>query len=65
MALSLLAPAATSALLVAEIFRYRRQRASESGTPSFQSFRMTAFAIFLFLESLAVNLLLLSQLRLH
>jgi len=65
MALFLLTPVATFALLVVEILRYRRHIRQESGTHSFRSFRMVAFAIFLFLESLAVNLLILSQLRMH
>jgi len=62
---SLLTPVATAALLGVEILRYRRHIRQESGTHSFRSFRMVAFAIFLVLESLAVNLLILSQLRMR
>jgi hypothetical protein len=65
MALFLLTPVATAALLVIEILRYRRNLRQGSGTHSFRPFRMVAFATFLFLEALAANLLLLSQLRMH
>ena len=65
MALFLLTPVATAALLVVEILRYRTHLRQASGTHSFRSFRMVAVAIFFFLESLAVDLLLLSQLRMH
>ena len=59
MVLFLLTPVATAALLVVEILRYRTHIRQESGTHSFRSFRMVAVAIVFFLESLAVDLLIL------
>lgn len=55
-------PVAAAALVVVEIMRRRRQLRHDPRTPSS---RMLAFAIFLLLESLAVNLLILSQVRMH
>jgi hypothetical protein len=60
--LFLVTPVATAALLVVEILRHRRHIPQASGT---HSFRMIAFAIFLFVQSLAVDLLILSQLQMH
>jgi hypothetical protein len=61
-ALFLVTPVATLVLLVVEIVRYillvRRKDAA-------RSLAMTAVAIFLFLEALAVDLYIASQFRMH
>ena len=64
-ALFVVTPFATAALVVVEIFRHRRRSRRDSGTESFRSFRMVALAVFLLLEALAVDLLVLSQTHMH
>ena len=61
-ALFLVTPVATTALVVVEAIRRRRQLRQEGGT---RSSRTLAFAIFLLLEALAVNLFILTQVRMH
>lgn len=65
LALFVVTPLATAALLVVETFRHRRHHRGDDGTHSFRSFRRVALAIFLFLEALAVDLLVLSQAHMH
>jgi hypothetical protein len=61
-ALFLVTPVATLVLLVVEIVRYILLIKRKD---SARSFLMPAVAIFLFVEALAVDLYLLSQLRMH
>jgi hypothetical protein len=61
-ALFLVTPVATLVLLVVEIVRYILLIKRKD---SARSFLMPAVAIFLFFEALAVDLYLLSQLRMH
>ncbi|HEY7656636.1 MAG TPA: hypothetical protein VH881_07215 [Burkholderiales bacterium] len=61
-ALFLVAPVATLALLVAETVRYLLLAKRKDAV---RSFSMAAVAILLFLEALGVDLYLLSQLRMH
>lgn len=60
--LFLLTPVATAILLVVEIVRYgiHVKRGKET-----RSFLMPGFAILLFLEALAIDVFILSQLRMH
>src|SRR3990172_11866200 len=60
--LFLVTPVATAVLLVAEIVRYglHVKRGIEP-----RSFLMPGFAILLFLEALAIDVFILSQLRMH
>ena len=60
--LFLLTPIATLVLLVIEIIHYRKQARSVDGK---RSFVMSGLAIGLFIESLALNIVILSQLRMH
>jgi hypothetical protein len=52
-------------LLVAEILQRRRRMTHEAGSDSSRSSRMIAFAALVLVESLAIDLLILSQLRMH
>ena len=61
-ALFLVTPVATLALLAVEIIRYLLLAKRKDAA---RSFSMPAVAIVLFLEALAVDLYLLSQLRMH
>ena len=61
-ALFLAAPVATLALLVVETFRYTLQIRRNDAA---RSFSMPAVAVLLFFEALAVDLYLLSQLKMH
>ena len=61
-ALFLVTPVATAALVVVEAMR-RRRRLRQDGVT--RSSGMLAFAIFLLLEALAVNLFILTQVRMH
>jgi hypothetical protein len=65
MVLFLVTPVAAAALLVAEILLRRRRMAQEAGSDSSRSSRMIAFAALVLVESLAIDLLILSQLRMH
>jgi len=60
--LFLVTPVATAILLVVETVRYRRHGKRERET---RSFLMPGLAIFLFLEALAIDVFILSQLRMH
>ena len=64
-ALFLVTPFAAAALLVVEIIRHWRQSRRDSGPESARSFRWVALAIFILLEALAVDLLVLSQMHMH
>ena len=55
-------PVATAILLVVETIRYRRHVKRERET---RSFLMPGFAILLFLEALAIDLFILSLVRMH
>jgi hypothetical protein len=55
-------PAATAVLLVVETVRYRKHVKGERAT---RSFVMAGFAIVLFFEALAIDLFILSQVRMH
>ncbi len=55
-------PLATAILLVVEAIQYRKGTRGETATGSFF---MPGLAIFLFLEALALDLYILSQLRMH
>ena len=55
-------PLATAVLLTAEAIRYRQHLTKENTTASFM---MPGVAILLFLEALALDLYILSQLRMH
>lgn len=55
-------PLATAILLVVEAIQYRKDARRENATGSFL---MPGLAIFLFLEALALDLYILSQLRMH
>ncbi len=61
-ALFFVTPVAATALLVVEFVRRRRQLRHDPRTPAS---RMVAFAVFLLLEALAVNLFILTQVRMH
>ena len=61
-ALFLVTPVATAILLVVETIRYRRHVKGEKET---RSFLMPGFAIVLFVEALAIDLFILSQVRMH
>ena len=61
-ALFLVTPVATATLLVLEIVKYRKHVKREKET---RSFLMPGFAIALFCEALAIDLFILSQLRMH
>ena len=61
-ALFFVTPLAATALLVVEFVRRRRQLRHDRRTPAS---RMVAFAVFLLLEALAVNLFILTQVRMH
>ena len=60
--LFLVTPVATAILLVGETIRYRRHVKRGMGT---RSFLMPGVAIVLFFEALAIDLFILSQLRMH
>lgn len=62
MTLFLVTPVATLVLLVVEVTRYILQVRRKDPA---KSFMMAALAIFLFLEALAVDLYILSSLRMH
>ena len=62
LALFLVTPVATLVLLVVEVIRYVLQ--AKRKDPA-KSFMMPAVAIFLFLEALAVDLYIVSTLRMH
>jgi hypothetical protein len=62
MALFLVTPVATLALLVVEVIRYILQVKRKDPA---KSFLMPALAIFFFLEALAVDLYILSRFRMH
>ena len=55
-------PLATAILLVVEAIQYRKDARREDPT---RSFLLPGLAIFLFLEALALDLYILSQLRMH
>ena len=55
-------PPATAILLVVEAIQYRKGARRENAA---RSFFMPGLAIFLFLEALALDLYILSQLRMH
>jgi len=61
-ALFLVTPLATAILLVVETIRYRRHVKRERET---RSFLMPGLATLLFLEALAIDIFILSQLRMH
>jgi len=56
------APLMTAILLIVEIVRYRRLASGGSGS---RSFLMPGVAIFLFVESLTINIFILSQAKMH
>ncbi len=60
--LFLLNPIVTSILLIVETVKYRRQKKSGNGTPSFL---MPGLAIFYFVEALGTDVVILSQLRMN
>lgn len=64
-ALFIVTPLATGALLVAEFIRYRRRTLEADGTRSIRALGMVGFAFVLFFEALAVNALILTQVRMH
>ena len=60
--LFLVTPVATAILLVVEIIKYRRHGKRERER---RSFVMPGFAMLLFIEALAIDLFILSQVRMH
>ena len=60
--LFLVTPVATAILLVVEMIKYRKHIKREKEK---RSFVIPGFAIFLFLEALAINIFILSQVRIH
>jgi len=60
--LFLVTPVATATLLVVETIKYRKHVTKENVTGSFL---MTGVAIFLFLEVLAIDIFILSQVKMH
>jgi hypothetical protein len=61
----LVTPVAAAALLGAEILQRRRRMTHEAGSDSSRSSRMIPLAALVLVESLAIDLLILSQLRMH
>jgi hypothetical protein len=60
--LFLITPVATAVLLVVETIKYRKHVTREKATGSFL---MPGFTIFLFLEALAIDIFILSQVKMH
>jgi len=60
--LFLVTPVATAVLLVVETIKYRKRATKEKVTGSLL---MPGFAILLFLEALAIDMFILSQVRMH
>lgn len=65
MLLFVLAPVATAALLVVEVLRRRSRTAAGRGSEPHRPGGMVALAAALLVQALALNLLILSQLRMH
>jgi hypothetical protein len=65
MLLFLLTPVATATLLVVEVWRRRSRNTGERASASERSGRMVALAVALLVQSLVLNLVILSQLRMH
>ena len=65
MLLFLLTPVATATLLVVEVWRRRARSTDDGGLASDRSGRMVALAAALLVQSLVLNLVILSQLRMH
>ena len=64
-ALFLVTPVATAVLLIVEMVRYRKRMRQDSGARPARSRPRVAFAVLLFLEALVVDLLVVSQVRMH